>query len=77
MDGLLNQPVLRTDISGMPLGWIDFREAVRLYASGLVAYTCGEPIFSVRGGFNAYTGRRSRIEIHSIIASEGHHLGFH
>jgi hypothetical protein len=37
----LSQEVLRTDISGMPLEWIDYRDAVRLYFMGQVAYSFG------------------------------------
>ena len=36
-----------------------------------VAYTCGTPILAIRGGVNAKTGRRSRIELNSIIATYG------
>ena len=37
----LSQQVLRTDVAGMPLEWIDYREAVRICHLGQVAYTCG------------------------------------
>lgn len=67
----LNQPILRTDISGMPLEWIHFQTAVKLYYTEQVAYTCGTPILSIRGGLNAKTGLRSRIELNSIIATFG------
>ena len=33
----LSQEVLRTDVSGMPLEWIDYRDAVRLHFMGQVA----------------------------------------
>ncbi|MDH5649550.1 MAG: HNH endonuclease [Gammaproteobacteria bacterium] len=66
----LSQQVLRTDVSGMPLEWIDFRDAVRLYHLGQVAYSCGSALYTVRGGYNAVTGIRSAIEINSIIATE-------
>jgi len=70
----LDQQVLRTDVSGMPLEWVDYRDAVRLYHAGQVAYSCGMLLYRISGGVNARTGRRSRIEINSIIAteSEGH-----
>lgn len=71
----LSQQVLRTDVSGMPLEWIDYRDAVRLYHTEQVAYTCGTPIFSVHGGICARTGNRSVIEVNSIIATTGHQLG--
>jgi 5-methylcytosine-specific restriction endonuclease McrA len=67
----LEQRVLRTDISGMPLEWIGYQEAVRLYHLQQVAYTCGTLLYEVRGGINAATGRRSVIAVNSIIATQG------
>ena len=46
----LSQLVLRTDVAGMPLEWIDYKEAARLYHQEQVAYTCGRSIFSLYGG---------------------------
>ncbi len=67
----LSQQVLRTDISGMPLEWIDYRDAVRLYHTGQVAYACGTLIYTLRGGICAHTGMRSAIDVNSIIATLG------
>jgi 5-methylcytosine-specific restriction endonuclease McrA len=67
----ISQQVLRTDVAGMPLEWIDYREAVRLYHTEQVAYSCGTHIYTVRGGFCALTGRRSAIDVNSIIATYG------
>jgi len=68
----LNHQVLRTDISGMPLEWVGYQDAVRLYHLGQVAYTCGSLLYRVHGGICARTGRRSIIEVNSIIATHGH-----
>ncbi|MCB1725042.1 MAG: HNH endonuclease [Chromatiaceae bacterium] len=57
----------------MPLEWIDFRQAARLHFLGMIAYVCGEPLFTLRGGINAITRLRSRIEINSIVATFGNH----
>ena len=46
----LTQMVLRTDIAGMPLEWIDYREAARLYHQEQIAYTCGSLVYSLYGG---------------------------
>jgi 5-methylcytosine-specific restriction endonuclease McrA len=59
----------------MPLEWIDFQDAVRLYHLGQVAYSCGMTLYRVRGGYNAITGRRSSVEVNSIIATNGEHNG--
>ena len=65
------QEVLRTDVAGMPLEWIDYRAAASLYHAGQVAYCCGSPIYTLRGGYNAHTGIRSLIEVSSIVATTG------
>ncbi|HEX7026077.1 MAG TPA: HNH endonuclease [Gammaproteobacteria bacterium] len=72
-----SQQVLRTDASGMPLEWIDYRTAVRLYYSEQVAYTCGSLLYKVHGGYNAKTGLRSVLEVNSIVATYGHNQSLH
>lgn len=69
----LQHQVLRTDISGMPLEWVGYQEAVRLYHLGQVAYSCGSLMYRVHGGINALSGLRSHVDVHSIIATEGNH----
>jgi len=69
----LAQQVLRTDGAGMPLEWINFQDAVRLYYLGQVAYSCGSLLYRVRGGVNARSGQRSVVEVNSIIATHGSH----
>lgn len=66
-----NHQVLRTDLAGMPVEWLDYQHAVRLYHFGQVAYACGATLYLVRGGTCARTGRRSEVEVNSIIATVG------
>lgn len=61
--------VLRTDASGMPLEWLGYQEAAKLYHLGFVAFSCGTSLYTLHGGINARTGERSRIEVNSIIAT--------
>ena len=68
----LNQPVLRANVAGMPLEWVDYREAASLYHQGQVAYACGSPLYRLRGGRNALSGQRTVLEVNSIIATYGH-----
>jgi len=68
----LSQLVLRTDVSGMPLEWIDYKEAARLYHQEQVAYTCGRSIFRLCGGTSARTGERTILDVNSIVATVGH-----
>ena len=71
------QQVLRTDVSGMPLEWINYQDATRLYYSEQVAYSCGEVLYVVHGGVNAKTGTHSCIEVNSIIATYGSNKSLH
>lgn len=71
----VSQEVLRTDVAGMPLEWIDYRDAVRLYHTKQVAYACGSSIYTVKGGFSARTGLRSVVAVNSIIATHGNANG--
>ena len=71
------QQVLRTDVSGMPLEWIDYQDATKLYYTEQVAYSCGELLYVVHGGVNARTGAHSSIEVNSIIATYGSNKSLH
>ncbi len=68
----LSQQILRTDVSGMPLEWIDYREAARLYHTDQVAYTCGSLLYRLYGGTCARSGLRTIVDVNSIIATLGH-----
>jgi hypothetical protein len=68
----LSHHVLRTDVSGMPLEWIDYKEAARLYHQNQVAYTCGSLLYKLYGGTNAITGHRTVLDVNSIVATIGH-----
>src|ERR1700740_2954962 len=68
----LSQQILRTDVSGMPLEWVDYKEAARLYHTAQVAYTCGSLLYRLYGGTCARTGLRTVVDVNSIIATFGH-----
>lgn len=55
----------------MPLEWLHYQDAVRLYHLGQVAYACGSLLYRIHGGVNAKSGLRSVIEVNSIIATYG------
>jgi 5-methylcytosine-specific restriction endonuclease McrA len=55
----------------MPLEWVNYQEAVRLYHLEQVAYSCGVRLYRVHGGISALTGCRSHIDVNSIIATLG------
>lgn len=69
----LHQQVLRTDVSGMPLEWINYGDAVRLICLERVAYSLGGIIYTLRGGINSRTGQQSLLSVNAILATRGRH----
>lgn len=69
----LHQMVLRTDASGMPLEWINHQQAVHLISLDRVCYALGRVVYTLNGGINARSGRRSRIAVNAILATHGFH----
>jgi 5-methylcytosine-specific restriction endonuclease McrA len=63
--------ILRLDISGKPVEWVSWQEAVCLYAREIVVWTLGDAILRVRGGHSRINAARSCVDIHSIIACGG------
>ena len=73
----LSQQILRTDVSGMPLEWIGYQDAARLYYGGQVAYTSGRDILRVRGGHSSATGARTVLLLNSIVSTYGSNRRLH
>lgn len=66
--------ILRLNLAGQPIEWLEWQTAVCLYARDLVAWSMGDVIRRVMGGHSRLTGRRSEIHLPSIIACGGDRL---
>jgi hypothetical protein len=73
----LDQQVLRTDVTGMPIEWIGYQDAVRLIVLGQVSYALGRVLYHLHGGINALTGQRTVIPVNAIVATQGSHPDSH
>ncbi|NDY95971.1 HNH endonuclease [Wenzhouxiangella limi] len=73
----LDQQVLRTDVTGMPIEWIGYQDAVRLIVLGQVSYALGRVLYHLHGGVNALTGQRTVIPVNAIVATQGSHPDAH
>lgn len=67
----MSERILRLDITGKPVEWLDWQSAACLYARGLVTWTLGDIIYRLQGGTSRISGQRSHLELHSIIACDG------
>lgn len=63
--------ILRLNIAGQPVGWIHWQEAVVLVARDMVAWSMGDTVRRVVGGWSRLTGARSEISLPSILACNG------
>jgi len=62
--------ILKLDISGQPVEWINVREAIHHYASGEVVFELGDIVATLHGGHNKL-GVQSQLSTTSIIAVRG------
>jgi len=60
--------ILKLDVGGLPVEWVDWREAVSLYFTEKIAWEAGSEKIRLRGGRSRETGIRSEMAIDSIIA---------
>ena len=68
----MHQRILQLDIQGTPQRWITLQQAALHYATDTVAWVDGEaPLRTLRGGFNAATGRQSTLDVRPIVALRG------
>ncbi len=65
--------ILRLDAGGRPVDWLTWQDAACLCARQAVAWTLGEPILRIRGGYCRRDGSRSQFDLNSIIASPSRH----
>lgn len=64
----MNALILRLDVSGAPMHWISWQNAISLYIRERVAWVAGDQVFTFRGGRSRCTGLRSQLQVNSIIA---------
>lgn len=67
----LRLEVLRTDVGGMPIEWIDYQHAAKLISLDQVLYSVGSVLYRIHGGTCAMTGERSFIDVNSVVATKG------
>ena len=63
--------ILRLNISGSAVEWLNWEDAATLQARGMVAWEMGSACMIVHGGRSRKTGIRSTLILNSIIACEG------
>ncbi len=63
--------ILQLDQAGNPHKWITFEDAAYYYSKNLIAWTVGEEGYTIYGGNNRITMRRSSLALNSIIAVRG------
>lgn len=66
--------ILRLNLAGQPVEWVNWRQGVCLYARDLVAWSLGGVVRQVKGGRSRITGNQSIMKLPSIIACGGERL---
>ena len=66
--------ILRLNIAGQPIEWLHWQDAATLYAREIVVWSMGDIVYRARGGICRATGKRTVLELPSILASSGEKL---
>lgn len=66
--------ILRLNLAGQPIEWLNWEQAVCMYARDLVAWTLGDIVREVYGGISRRSGTRSKVALPSIIACGGERM---
>lgn len=63
--------ILQLDQAGNPKCWINYEKASYYACKGLIAWTMNATDFTLHGGTNAASGKRSLLTLETIIAIKG------
>lgn len=71
----MEEQILRLNLAGQPLEWLNWQQAVNLFSRDIVAWTLGDTVREVYGGWNRRACHQSRMTLPSIIACSGKRIG--
>ncbi len=66
--------ILRLNLAGQPVEWLNWRQGVCLYARDLVSWTLGGVVRQVSGGHSRISGKKSIIRLPAIMACGGERI---
>jgi len=66
----MNAKILRLNKAGTPIAWLNWQETATLVSRNQVIWSLGDVVATIRGGINNQ-GRRSELELPSIVACDG------
>jgi 5-methylcytosine-specific restriction endonuclease McrA len=72
--GVMESQIMRLNMAGQPIEWLNWREVVCLYARDLVAWSLGGEVKRVRGGFSRLNRKTTLISLPAIVACDGERL---
>ena len=65
----MNALILKLDVAGRPVTWLTAEQGALLYCRGQVAWELGACSVRLRGGISRRTGRRSTLDVNTIVAA--------
>ena len=65
----MNTMILKLDLAGRPVTWMTKEQGALLYCRGQVAWELGSCSVRLRGGVSRRTGRRSALDVNTIVAA--------
>lgn len=66
--------ILRLNLAGQPIEWLHWKACVTLYARGIVVWSLGGVVRTIRGGRSRVSGLQTGIDLPAIVACDGERM---
>jgi len=63
--------ILRLNMAGQPIEWLNWKECVNLYARDIVVWSLGGIVKRAHGGRSRFSGEQTFIDLPAIVACDG------
>lgn len=67
----MESKILRLNMAGQPIEWLNWKQCVNLYARELVSWSLGGIVRRAHGGKSRMTGLQTYIDLPAIVACDG------
>lgn len=70
----MDAKILRLNLAGQPIEWLNWRECVSLYARDIIVWSLGGIVRRAYGGHSRITGLQTYVDLPAIVAVDGERI---
>jgi len=70
----MESKILRLNMAGQPIEWLNWKQCVNLYARDIVTWSLGGIVKRAYGGRSRFSGEQTFIDLPAIVACDGNRI---